>query len=84
MTELSLDRGQGGRAAVLSLVKREGPAAADALAARLGVTPMAVRQHLQALADDGLVAPAQGERAPRRGRPATGASPTPTPRSAPT
>jgi predicted ArsR family transcriptional regulator len=60
----------GGRAAVLSLVKREGPAAADALAAQLGVTPMAVRQHLQTLAEEGLVTQVEGERSARRGRPA--------------
>jgi len=44
-----------GRMAVLDLVKRHGPIAAEALAARLGVTAMAVRQHLQALAAGGLV-----------------------------
>jgi predicted ArsR family transcriptional regulator len=70
MTELRLAHAPSGRAAVLSLIKREGPVAADALAAQLGVTPMAVRQHLQALAEDGLVAQVEGERAARRGRPA--------------
>jgi predicted ArsR family transcriptional regulator len=73
MTELRLARTTG-RAAVLSLVKREGPAAADTLAAQLGVTPMAVRQHLQALEEDGLVAQVEPEQAPGRkpgrGRPA--------------
>ena len=66
MTEIA----QTGRAAVLSLVKREGPAAADALAARLGLTTMAVRQHLQGLAEEGLVEQAEAERKAARGRPA--------------
>jgi predicted ArsR family transcriptional regulator len=59
-----------GRAAVLALAKREGPIAADALASRLKLTPTAVRQHLQALAEEGLVAEVEGERTPGRGRPA--------------
>jgi predicted ArsR family transcriptional regulator len=63
-----------GRAAVLALAKREGPIAADALASRLKLTPTAVRQHLQALAEEGLVAEvveAHGaERTLSRGRPA--------------
>ena len=70
MTELRVAHTSTGRAAVLSLLKREGPVAADALAALLGVTPMAVRQHLQALAEDGLVSQVEGERTERRGRPA--------------
>jgi predicted ArsR family transcriptional regulator len=70
MTELRLAHAPTGRAAVLSLVKREGPASADALAAQLGLTAMAVRQHLQGLADEGLVAQVEGERSARRGRPA--------------
>jgi predicted ArsR family transcriptional regulator len=58
----------GGRAAVLDLLKREGPVSTEALAERLGITTMAVRQHLQGLEQDGLAsheAPASG-----RGRPA--------------
>jgi predicted ArsR family transcriptional regulator len=61
-------RSSGGRAAVLELLKREGPVAAETLAARLGVTAMAVRQHLAGLEEEGLAAheaPANG-----RGRPA--------------
>jgi predicted ArsR family transcriptional regulator len=56
---------------VLALVKREGPIAADALAERLKLTSTAVRQHLQALEGEGLVAEA-ADAAPRagRGRPA--------------
>ena len=34
---------------MLDLVKRDGPISADALAERLGITAMAVRQHLGAL-----------------------------------
>jgi predicted ArsR family transcriptional regulator len=75
MTELRLASTQTaptqtGRAAVLSLGKREGPAAADALAAQLGVTAMAVRQHLQALEQEGLVTQVEADRKPARGRPA--------------
>jgi len=58
----------GGRRAVLELLKREGPVATEALAARLGLTTMAVRQHLTGLEQDGLAiheAPPNG-----RGRPA--------------
>ena len=59
-----------GRPAVLALVKREGPIAADALAARLQLTPTAVRQHLQALKREGLVAEAEAPPPSGRGRPA--------------
>lgn len=41
---------------VLFQLKTRGPQTAANLAGRLGVTPMAVRQHLQALEADGLVA----------------------------
>jgi predicted ArsR family transcriptional regulator len=44
------------RTRLLDLVKRQGPVSADDLAARLGVTAMAVRQHLYGLAEEGLVA----------------------------
>jgi len=57
-----------GRAAVLDLVKREGPVAAEAMADMLGITAMAVRQHLAALAAEGLAA--SEPRAGARGRPA--------------
>jgi predicted ArsR family transcriptional regulator len=57
-----------GRSAVLDLVKREGPVDAEALAPRLGITAMAVRQHLSALAAAGLVS--HEAAAGRRGRPA--------------
>ena len=64
-----------GRRAVLVLIKREGPIAADALAARLGLTSMAVRQHLHGLAGEGLVeaitpaTPAENAPPAPRGRP---------------
>ncbi|HEY2446837.1 MAG TPA: metalloregulator ArsR/SmtB family transcription factor [Rhizomicrobium sp.] len=45
-----------GRAAVLDIVKWEGPVTAETLAARLGITGMAVRQHLDALLKSGLTA----------------------------
>jgi predicted ArsR family transcriptional regulator len=57
-----------GRAAVLDLVKREGPVTAETLAARLGVTAMAVRQHLSGLETEGLVT--HRTAAKSRGRPA--------------
>lgn len=66
--------GMRGRAAVLTRLKREGPVSADDLAEKLGVTPMAVRQHLAALEADGLAAPAPAPaeaRAKTRGRPLT-------------
>jgi predicted ArsR family transcriptional regulator len=57
-----------GRLAVLDLVKREGPVAAERLAEMLGITAMAVRQHLAALEADGL---AESKTRPQpRGRPA--------------
>jgi predicted ArsR family transcriptional regulator len=56
-----------GRLAVLDLVKREGPVSADSMAQRLGITGMAVRQHLAALSAEGLAEYA--EEARPRGRP---------------
>jgi predicted ArsR family transcriptional regulator len=46
---------QGTRRDILHLLKTEGPSDAGALAKRLGVTAMAVRQHLYDLAAEGLV-----------------------------
>src|ERR1700678_3595614 len=69
MTTLSLPRAPTGRAAVLSLLKREGPIPAEALARTLKLTATAVRQHLQALAAEGLVADEEALRS-GRGRPA--------------
>ena len=43
------------RHAILELLKQEGPSAADALASRLGISAMAVRQHLYALRNQKLV-----------------------------
>ena len=43
-----------GRAAVLDLLKKASPISADSMAATLGITGMAVRQHLQALEEKGL------------------------------
>ncbi|HEX3430332.1 MAG TPA: metalloregulator ArsR/SmtB family transcription factor [Rhizomicrobium sp.] len=57
----------GGRAAVLELVKRQAPVTAEELAVKLGVTGMAVRQHLEVLEKDGFVA--HETRAAGRGRP---------------
>lgn len=57
-----------GRAAVLDRVKRDGPVTAEAMARALGITAMAVRQHLAGLEADGLVTHAA--RSGGRGRPA--------------
>lgn len=57
-----------GRAAVLDLIKREGPIASEDLAARLGVTAMAIRQHLAGLESEGLAV--HEARGGARGRPA--------------
>jgi len=56
-----------GRAAVRELLKRDGPLSADSAAQSLGITAMAVRQHLYALQADGDAAYAEQARA--RGRP---------------
>jgi predicted ArsR family transcriptional regulator len=56
-----------GRAAVRELLKRAGPLSADSAAQSLGITAMAVRQHLYALQADGDAAYA--EQARPRGRP---------------
>jgi predicted ArsR family transcriptional regulator len=56
-----------GRAAVLERLKREGPVSAGALARALGVTAMAVRQHLDSLQRGGLAA--HETRGGGRGRP---------------
>jgi predicted ArsR family transcriptional regulator len=56
-----------GRRAVLDLLQREGPISADRMAETLGLTAMAVRQHLYVLAEEGLAAFA--EEARPRGRP---------------
>ena len=56
------------RTKILNRLKRQGPQDADALSRALGVTAMAVRQHLYSLAAAGLVA--FTEEARTRGRPA--------------
>src|ERR1043166_8073956 len=43
------------RRAILDALKREGPTDSSELSRQLGVSAMAVRQHLYALADEGLV-----------------------------
>ena len=46
----------GTRRKILEMLKRDGPQAAAAMGAALGISAMAVRQHLYALAEEGLVA----------------------------
>ena len=58
------------RQRVLEILKLEEPATAAGLAAELGLTEAAVRQHLGALEADGIVA-ANATRADRPGRPAS-------------
>lgn len=55
--------------AVLGVLKRRGPCEAQEIAAELGVTAMAVRQHLYALEDEGLVSFAAAPKTGGRGRP---------------
>jgi predicted ArsR family transcriptional regulator len=55
--------------AVLDHLKRNGPSDAAAVAAALGVTAMAVRQHLYALEDEGFVSFAAEPKDGTRGRP---------------
>jgi len=52
---------------ILHLLKAKGPQTAAGLAERLGITPVAVRQHMDTLQDDGLVA--FDDRKEGRGRP---------------
>ncbi len=63
---------RGTRARVARLILEHGPIAAAALGERLGLTPAAVRRHLDALLADGLIEPraarVKGQRG--RGRPA--------------
>jgi predicted ArsR family transcriptional regulator len=68
MTAAPISPAPTGRPAVLALVKREGPISADAMASRLKLTPTAVRQHLQALEGEGLVAEAAAPPPARPGR----------------
>jgi len=56
------------RRAIVKRLKADGPLDSARLARRLGLTPMAVRQHLYALQDEKLVA--AEERRGARGRPA--------------
>ncbi len=46
---------KGTRRKILDILKREGPGTASEMAALLGVSAMAVRQHLYALTEEGLV-----------------------------
>lgn len=55
--------------AVLDFLKRKGPSEVADIAAELGVTAMAVRQHLYALEDEGFVAVGDAPKSAARGRP---------------
>ncbi len=71
MTDSPLDTLPTTRRAILNLLKRQGPLAANEVAQALGLTPAAVRMQLVRLEDDGLLArdDVAGD-ALRRGRPA--------------
>ena len=56
------------RDAVARLVLERGPQSAAALAERLGLSPAAIRRHLDALVDDGLLVECQPRPASHRGR----------------
>jgi predicted ArsR family transcriptional regulator len=66
MTDISATPAQ---RAILDHLKRNGPAEAVGLADELGVTTMAVRQHLNALEAAGLVSTEETDRSGARGRP---------------
>lgn len=55
---------------VFAAVLEHGPVSAASLATRLGVTPAAVRRHLEALVDSGMLEPRSAPTTGRRGRPA--------------
>jgi predicted ArsR family transcriptional regulator len=56
------------RDAVARLVLERGPQSAAALAGQLGLSPAAIRRHLDALVDDGLLVECEPRPAARRGR----------------
>lgn len=64
----TLDQLPSGRRSLLMALKRRGDASADDLASDLGITVSAVRQHLAALADAGLVTHTQVRSGPGRPR----------------
>lgn len=68
MTDVTHDFSAAKRA-VLDHLKRNGPSQASEIARTLGVTPMAVRQHLYALEDEGFVSFAASRGDGGRGRP---------------
>jgi DeoR family suf operon transcriptional repressor len=57
------------RRAILTLLKREGPLDAAAVASELSLTPAAIRQQLARLEEDGLLTHHDAEEQTRRGRP---------------
>ena len=56
------------RRAILDMLKKGGPARADTMAESLGISAMAVRQHLKTLSDQGMVS--EQQMASTKGRPA--------------
>jgi DeoR family transcriptional regulator, suf operon transcriptional repressor len=57
------------RRAILNLLKRNGPLAANDVAEALALTPAAIRLQLVHLEEDGLLEHHESEESPRRGRP---------------
>jgi predicted ArsR family transcriptional regulator len=62
------ERADGTRAAVARLVLERGPQSAAALAAQLGVSPAAIRRHLDALVAEGVLTEREPRPQQRRGR----------------
>ncbi|MDP9118104.1 MAG: HTH domain-containing protein [Actinomycetota bacterium] len=56
------------RDAVARLILEQGPLSAAALAVRLGLSPAAIRRHLDALVGDGMLVESEARPSPRRGR----------------
>jgi predicted ArsR family transcriptional regulator len=56
------------RARVARLILEHGPISASALGQRLGLTPAAVRRHLENLLTEGMIEEGRGRPQPRRGR----------------
>ena len=65
---MKIQEGTGTRDAVARLVLERGPQTAAALASTLGLSPAAIRRHLDALVGDGLLIECEGRPQVQRGR----------------
>lgn len=57
------------RQRIIDLLRKQGPATVDDLAQAIGLTPMAIRHHLNVLQADDLIKVSQTQRRPKAGRP---------------